>query len=101
MIATASAISEAHQAFSRTTPSSTNSVSSGKTAKIEVNPSEWETGSRTCLYISSSRGEIALEGQIPALPGGACTAGGSGACAAAVLTLLLIGTLYAAGDSTD
>ena len=36
---TASAIREAHWAFIRSPPSSTNSASSGRTAKIEVRPS--------------------------------------------------------------
>lgn len=42
-------ISDAQWALSRTTPSSTN----GKMAKIDVSPSEWDTGSRTCLYTAS------------------------------------------------
>src|SRR5450755_30309 len=49
--ATAREISEAHWAFIRTPPSNTKSNNSGITAKIDVSPSEWDTGSRTCLYI--------------------------------------------------
>jgi len=49
--ATAREMSEAHWAFMRTPPSSTNSDSSGRTAKIDEVPKEWETGSRTCLYM--------------------------------------------------
>src|SRR3979411_2904598 len=50
MIATPSAINDAHWAFNFRTPRSKNNTSSGRTAKIEVIPREWETGSRTCLY---------------------------------------------------
>ncbi len=50
-IDTPRAITEAHWAFILKPPRSTNSTSSGKTAKIVVNPSEWETGSSTCLYM--------------------------------------------------
>src|SRR5450755_3270385 len=45
-------MSEAHWAFIRTPPSSTNNDSNGRTAKIDVRPSEWATGSRACLYIT-------------------------------------------------
>src|ERR1017187_8850487 len=48
--ATPREMSEAHWAFKRRPPSSTNSDSSGRTAKIDEVPSEWDTGSRTCLY---------------------------------------------------
>src|SRR5436305_383547 len=51
-MATPSVITEASHAFILTTPKSTNSVSRGRTAKIEVRPSEWPTGSSTCLYMS-------------------------------------------------
>ena len=53
-IETPSAISEAHWAFILKPPNRTNSTTSGSTAKIAVNPSEWETGSRTCLYTETS-----------------------------------------------
>jgi len=45
--ATAREISEASQAFIRTTPSRTNRVSSGSAAKIELRNSEPPTGSST------------------------------------------------------
>ncbi len=51
MMATPSVITDASHAFIRNAPSRMNSVSSGSAAKIEVTPSEWETGSRTCLYM--------------------------------------------------
>jgi len=47
-------ISDAHCAFIRTTPSRTNSTNKGKTAKIDVTPNEWETGSKICLYTGTS-----------------------------------------------
>src|SRR5437588_9360541 len=50
IIETPSATSDAHCAFIRNTPSNTNSTTRGRTAKIEVTPSEWDTGSNTCLY---------------------------------------------------
>src|SRR6201993_1119278 len=53
-IDTPSAISEAHWAFILKPPRRTNSTTSGKTAKIAVSPSEWDTGSRTCLYTETS-----------------------------------------------
>jgi hypothetical protein len=53
-IETPSVISAAHCAFILTTPSRMNSTTSGSTAKIEVSPKEWETGSRTCLYTMTS-----------------------------------------------
>ena len=54
MIDTPSAISEAHWAFILKPPSRMNSTSSGTMAKIAVSPSEWDTGSRTCLYTETS-----------------------------------------------
>ena len=57
-IATASAASAAQCAFKRTTPSSTNSVSSGRIAKIDVSPSEWDTGSSTCLYTAEPPSQV-------------------------------------------
>ena len=53
-IDTASVISDAHCAFILKPPSSTNSTTNGSTAKIAVSPSEWDTGSRTCLYTVTS-----------------------------------------------
>ncbi len=50
---TPSEISAAHCAFILNTPSSRNSATSGRTAKIDVTPSEWDTGSSTCLYMST------------------------------------------------
>ena len=50
--ATPREISEAHWAFIRTPPRSTNSDTSGRTANIDESPSEWDTGSRTWLYIA-------------------------------------------------
>ena len=49
-IATPSAISAAHWAASLRPPSSTNSARTGSTAKIELGPSESETGSKCCVY---------------------------------------------------
>ena len=49
-MATPSAISDAHWAASRRPPRRTNSVSTGSTAKIELSPSESETGSKTWVY---------------------------------------------------
>src|SRR3954469_2008182 len=51
--ATASAIRDAHCAFIFNPPSSTNSVTIGSAAKIDETPSEFPTGSRTCLYMGS------------------------------------------------
>ena len=53
-IATASEHTAAIQALTFMTPSSTNSVASGSTAKIALNASESPTGSNCCRYISSS-----------------------------------------------
>src|SRR5437016_409844 len=54
MIETASAANAAHCAFILRTPKRTNSTTSGSTAKIDVIPKEWETGSSTCLYTGTS-----------------------------------------------
>ena len=54
MIATASEMSAAHCAFILNPPSSTNSVNSGSTAKIDDQPERIATGSKTCLYIGLS-----------------------------------------------
>src|SRR4051794_38803539 len=54
MIATASEASAAHQAFILTPPRRTNSVTSGSTAKSADHPSEFPTGSSTCLYMWDS-----------------------------------------------
>ena len=53
-IDTPRAISDAHWAFIRKPPRRTNRTTSGSTAKIAVSPSEWDTGSRTCLYTLTS-----------------------------------------------
>src|SRR5512132_3031217 len=44
-------MSAAHWAAMRTTPRSTNSTTSGSTAKIADRPSESLTGSKTCVYM--------------------------------------------------
>jgi hypothetical protein len=49
--ATASATSEEIQAVSRTTPSRTNSTSSGSAANRALKAREWATGSSTWRYI--------------------------------------------------
>src|ERR1700710_2460795 len=51
MIATSRDSRAAIQARIRSTPSSTNSATKGKTAKSELQPSESATGSRTWRYI--------------------------------------------------
>src|SRR3954468_14857566 len=51
MIATPSATSAAHHAFILMPPSRTNSVTSGSTATSDDHPSEFPTGSSTCLYM--------------------------------------------------
>src|SRR4051812_14333107 len=51
-MATPREMSDAHCAFMRTPPSRTNSDSSGSTAKMDERPSEFDTGSSTCLYIA-------------------------------------------------
>src|SRR3954469_24020534 len=43
-------MSAAHWAFIRNPPSSTNSTTSGMTAKIVDRPSELPTGLRSCVY---------------------------------------------------
>ena len=53
-IDTPSAISDAHWAFSLKPPRRTKRTTNGRTAKIAVSPSEWDTGSRTCLYTGTS-----------------------------------------------
>src|ERR1700730_3997979 len=56
-IATANETSDATHAVIRSTPSITNSTSSGIAATSELHPREWATGSRTCLYTATtSRG---------------------------------------------
>ncbi len=52
-IATPSDASAAHWAFQRTPPSRTNRHISGSAAKIELSPSELETGSKSCVYTSA------------------------------------------------
>src|SRR5581483_2882400 len=54
MIETPRAISDAQWAFIRNTPSSRNNTNNGVRAKIDVTPSEWDTGSSTCLYTLTS-----------------------------------------------
>src|ERR671931_440123 len=50
-IETPNEISAAHWALSLKPPRSTNSVSSGRTANADDQPSELPTGSSTCLYM--------------------------------------------------
>src|SRR3954453_5279272 len=63
-MATASEHTAAIHALTFRTPSSTNSVASGRTAKIALSASESPTGSSCCRYISSSlllQGTVLLE----------------------------------------
>ncbi len=47
-------INDAQCAFILNTPRSRNSTTSGKIANSDVSPSEWDTGSKTCLYMRTS-----------------------------------------------
>jgi hypothetical protein len=49
-MATPSAIRAAHCAARRRPPSNTNSATIGNTAKIELRASEFDTGSKFCVY---------------------------------------------------
>jgi hypothetical protein len=54
MIATTRVIRDAHWALRRNTPSSRNRMSRGNAAKIDVSPSDWDTGSST-YYPAAAR----------------------------------------------
>src|ERR1700757_2972977 len=60
-IETTSAASAAHCALSRTTPSRMKSVTRGRTAKIDVSPSEPDTGSSTCLYTAEPPSQVTTD----------------------------------------